>query len=615
MDNPQIVKINQIIIQSKDTTTGLRKSLAEHLTSIMTKQVHQRGGSLYCGLTLMGVLCLVVFRLLPGTSFGVYAMPDERNIYHIRDGLHVPCTFFDTVNLTGYTPFPNGSYSYEGVLIPSHLVGQYNYIYKDLVERVDVDWHPRGCICRLKACLNICCPWGQVYNSEKEECNNDTTDTRIWPQPVMNVTFDNSSTQSVNIFKQFAVQSFRPCPKMFSLQPEINDFDDYLLFQNGSMLRLDDHNYINKSEFCLVVSYVNETDLYYSLNPANCDTDTEHTTVKIINAYAMLFSIPFMMLTIAVYLLIPELRNQHGKSLVCYLMGLSSGYTALCCVLLLKNLDPDDFSCKVFGYTAYFCFMSAFFWLNVISFDLWHNFRGTRGINRFQEKKRFLFYSLYSWGAALIFLAFTWIAQEQTDWPADLKPGIGGGQYCWLDMRNWSAMIYFFGPILAIIVANTVMFVMTSVKIHGVQREMARIIAREDSTKNLRTEKDKFGLFLRLFLIMGVTWSSEIISYFVGNDKKWSKIFYISDLCNAMQGFLIFMLFVMKKKVKHLITNRTIRVRSLRQTETNTTMAGSNFSVRQRFMDASSHIRRLVVIRNAFANAATTTSGVHSHAV
>lgn len=60
---------------------------------------------------------------------------------------------------------------------------------------------------------------------------------------------------------------------------------------------------------------------------------------------------------------------------------------------------------------------------------------------------------------------------------------------------------------------------------------------------------------------MGVTWSSEIMSYVVGSDKKWSKIFYVSDLCNAMQGFLIFMLFVLKKKVKHLISNRYVSAR------------------------------------------------------
>lgn len=35
------------------------------------------------------------------------------------------------------------------------------------------------------------------------------------------------------------------------------------------------------------------------------------------------------------------------------------------------------------------------------------------------------------------------------------------------------------------------MFVLTAMKIHMVQREMARIMAREDSTKSLRTEKDK----------------------------------------------------------------------------------------------------------------------------
>ncbi|KAH8274990.1 hypothetical protein KR018_008390 [Drosophila ironensis] len=533
----------------------------------MPKQIQQRGGSLYCGVTLLGVLCLMFFRVIPGLNFGAYVMAEPPR----KEGIHVACKFHDTVNLTGHHRFPNGSYEYEGLIIPEHLVGNYDYIFKSLVDRVEVPQHVRGCVCQIKPCINICCPWGETYNTELGECVNDTSDHRVWPKPVLNVTFDDNTTAAVNISQQFAVQSFRPCSKMFSLQPQINDFDGYLIYQNGSMFREDDSVTIDKNQYCLVPTYVNETDLAYSLNPANCDMNDEHSTVKIINSYAMLFSIPFMMLTIAVYLLIPELRNQHGKSLVCYLVGLSVGYTSLCIVQLKKRIDPDGIACKSFGYTAYFFFMSAYLWLNVISFDLWHNFRGTRGINRFQEKKRFLLYSLYSWGLAFVFLGFTWAAQEQTNWPAYLKPGIGDGTYCWLDMTNWSAMIYFYGPILVIVVANTTMFIMTAIKIHGVQREMARIIAGENSTKNLRTEKDnrfrparspfRFGLFLRLFLIMGVTWLSELISFFVGNDKNWSKLFYISDLCNAMQGFLIFMLFVMKKKVKHLITNRCSSVR------------------------------------------------------
>ncbi|XP_017843857.1 G-protein coupled receptor Mth2 isoform X2 [Drosophila busckii] len=537
----------------------------------MHLKMQPHSGPVYCGFTLCAVVCLVVFRLLPGNSFGVYAFNEER--YHERNGLHTRCSFFDTVDLTNSTSFPNGSYEYAGVIIPSHYVGTYDYVYKNLGDRYDVAPHKRGCICELKPCINMCCPWGEIYS--KNRCVKDNNTQQAWPEPMINVTLRNGSVESVDIYKQFVVQSFRPCTEMYSLAPEVNDYDKYWIFENGTMFRDDDKVFIYKNEFCLVPTKVNSTDLFYAINPANCDTLNEDSTVKIINGFAMLFSVPFMLLTIAVYLLVPELRNQHGKSLVSYLFGLSFGYSLLCGLVLVKNMDPYGMTCKMFGYTAYFFFMAAFFWLNVISFDLWHNFRGTRGINRFQEKKRFLLYSLYSWGSALVFLIFTMFVQEYTDVPDYLKPGIGSGLYCWLDMKSWSAMIYFFGPILIIIVANTVMFVMTAIKIHGVQREMARIIAREDSTKNLRTEKDKFGLFLRLFLIMGVTWILEILSYFVGTDKQVSKIFYVSDLCNAMQGFLIFMLFVLKKKVKHLITNRLFKQKSPGSSQSNSSSTNS----------------------------------------
>ncbi|XP_020714444.1 G-protein coupled receptor Mth2 isoform X2 [Ceratitis capitata] len=517
------------------------KSTKTHKLPTLPRRTQQMGGGICVAFALL--LCI----------------PPLVNAYnanlHQRDGMHVPCTFFDTVNVTGDPHFPNGSYLHDGLLIPSDLVGTYDYIYTDMVRRVEVEPHMRACVCKLKPCINICCPWGESYSTNESACVNDTE--YEWPQPMLNLTMPGESLKTVNMFRQFAVQNFRPCEFMFSLQPELGSFDDWKLFDNGTLLRVYDMVYLNKNEFCFHPTVANATtDTIYIINPANCNYDTDYSTIKTINAYAMLFSIPFMILTIVVYLSIPELRNQHGKSLVCYLIGLIIGYS----LLAMSSLQLDAYSslvfCKSLGYVAYYAFMAAFFWLSVISFDLWHNFRGTRGINRFQEKKRFLIYSLYAWGIPVPFLVFTWYAQEVADIPDYFKPGIGGGEYCWLDMRTWSAMIYFFGPIVLIIMANSVMFVLTAMKIHKVQREMARIMAREDSTKNLRTEKDKFGLFLRLFMVMGVTWSMEIFSYFVGADRGWAKIFYISDICNAIQGFLIFMLFVMKKKVKHLITNR-----------------------------------------------------------
>lgn len=92
----------------------------------------------------------------------------------------------------------------------------------------------------------------------------------------------------------------------------------------------------------------NDTSGRRYLNPANCEAGGG-ATVKIINAYAMLFSIPFMVLTIIVYLAIPELRNQHGKSLVCYLLGLIVGYSLLSACSLDVRLDVESVGCKVLG--------------------------------------------------------------------------------------------------------------------------------------------------------------------------------------------------------------------------------------------------------------------------
>uniref|UniRef100_T1GB10 Uncharacterized protein n=1 Tax=Megaselia scalaris TaxID=36166 RepID=T1GB10_MEGSC len=51
-------------------------------------------------------------------------------------------------------------------------------------------------------------------------------------------------------------------------------------------------------------------------------------------------------------------------------------------------------------------------------------------------------------------------------------------------------MIYFFGPILAMIAVNIVLFILTSLKIHKVQKELSKITARCESKRNLNSEKD-----------------------------------------------------------------------------------------------------------------------------
>lgn len=97
----------------------------------------------------------------------------------------------------------------------------------------------------------------------------------------------------------------------------------------------------------------------------------------------MILSVPFLMATFIVYALIPELRNVHGKSLMCYVFSLTLAYALLAFVQLYTNNDScrnggeclNKTVCATFGYIIYFAFMVSFFWLNVMCFDIFWTFR------------------------------------------------------------------------------------------------------------------------------------------------------------------------------------------------------------------------------------------------
>lgn len=54
-------------------------------------------------------------------------------------------------------------------------------------------------------------------------------------------------------------------------------------------------------------------------------------------------------------------------------------------------------------------------------------------------------------------------------------------------------------------------------------------------------------------MLMGVTWIMEGISYFA---SQGSPYFLITDIWNCAQGVLIFVLFVLKRRILQLIRKR-----------------------------------------------------------
>lgn len=97
-----------------------------------------------------------------------------------------------------------------------------------------------------------------------------------------------------------------------------------------------------------------------------------------------------------------------------------------------NEIECHKFYILFIGYIGYFSFMAAFFWLSVISFDLWQNFRITGPI-RIGQRKRFIMYSTYAWGVPLCLTCIVMIIQNSNvdDY---YKPGIGD-DYCWLKSK------------------------------------------------------------------------------------------------------------------------------------------------------------------------------------
>lgn len=73
----------------------------------------------------------------------------------------------------------------------------------------------------------------------------------------------------------------------------------------------------------------------------------------------------------------------------------------------------------------------------------------------------------------------------------------------------------------------------------------ARLQSRLAETEMLFPRR--FFLYLRLFLLMGLTWSMEAASWIF--DANSTSFFIISDVANSIHGFIIFGLFVCRPKV------------------------------------------------------------------
>lgn len=95
---------------------------------------------------------------------------------------------------------------------------------------------------------------------------------------------------------------------------------------------------------------------------------------------------PFTVATFLVYALIEELRNLHGKCLMCYVACLFVLHVDL--VLIQLRMFNTGHKCTFAGFLLYFGAVATNTWLSVMGFDIWQTFKYE--LNLFLSRRRFL---------------------------------------------------------------------------------------------------------------------------------------------------------------------------------------------------------------------------------
>ncbi|XP_034133692.1 G-protein coupled receptor Mth isoform X1 [Drosophila guanche] len=456
----------------------------------------------------------------------------------------MPCDFFDTVNVTGSQRLVNGSCLYQDLLIPSELMAEYTYTVLPDGTREPAETHLRGCVCKLRTCLRFCCHHSQLMGNG--QCSGSVDLTRL--NPYVNVTLQNGTVFRGHFQKEFILQSDlpKPCNEMYSLNDR-EETDQYTVFENGSLLRSYDNVTMSKRDYCLQPEHFKEGETAsLRIVAHNCAIKSGDKTGQ---TFVLICSLVCLSSTIIVYRCLKKLRNLHGNCFVCCLICLFMGYL----FLLLDLWELTNNFCATAGYTGYYFVMSTFLWLSVISWDLRSSLGSSQGAS-YQSKYLFLLYSIYAWGMAFIFTAVIYLVDHLVEDNPENEPWMPGVTYysCWIKTHDWSAMLYLYGPMLIVIIFNSTMFILTAIEIIAVKRQLQVVVDRQERKQKHNSDKQTYGLFLRLFIIMGVNWSLEIVSYLVQNHEFWKRVLRVADYFNWSLGIIIFCLFVTKLSVLKL---------------------------------------------------------------
>ncbi|KAK7080824.1 hypothetical protein SK128_000239 [Halocaridina rubra] len=417
------------------------------------------------------------------------------------------------------------------VLAPSHTDDEVEDYYMDHSLQWPLQEH-QLVSADANVTVSICCGSDQIFNIGRMECTKGPT------KPV--ITFHYENGDPVEYQFAYNVRAGFPNCSFYNLQPEIEPEDAFYLLPDGSMKMSTKSisRTLPGDQFCILATEDGMEALVCFPDTSPQKAEFDRVVYQTLYPVGLIISAIFLLATLVVYCLVVELRDLLGRCLMCSVSALCIAQISTVVVQMGTHLLSMT-ACIISAVMMHFWYLSAFFWLNVICFNVFITIWWKSDASYGRVSKWFAMYSAYAWGLALLITSIA-LARDFSEGfknSALPKPDFGHAR-CWFSGDN-ALIIFFYGPTSVILGINVILFVASACKLCLLNKSsQARVF--------------QFSLYLKLFVLMGITWIFEVISFFVQkhtSDSTSNYVWLVFDLINIMQGMIIFIVFVCRRAV------------------------------------------------------------------
>jgi len=432
------------------------------------------------------------------------------------------------------------------------------------------------------SCISLCCPykhiWAKDENWEQPRC-------KEYMQPAYTCTPD-IAYENVDVWK--GMPSFLrglnepfTCPKGASL---VSVEDAYMNFSVSSVGKLIASypgvvDTFNNSMFCIL--YKQEPKGLLSKAYRVCLQQSEkegEDFTTIFYSLALLISLLFLLLTLLVYLISPDLHKPlFGKIILGFIINNCVAYVSAIIKNLTKNtLKVNSRPCILLGYVILYAFVCLFLWINAMAANIFFKFTSLASSSR-NNSSKFKYYVLYVQGLPLLFCSAVALIDNYgpCDWTL---PEMGAAQCFlgspWESQWNGSSLfsnsefIYFQSIMLLLQSVNIILFLITLSHFIKHWTLAGKVLQVEN--------RGNFSIVIKLFIIMGIPWLGDFLSHMVTlgpASNMWLR--FALDLMNLFSGVLVFLVLVCKAQLMQRLVNKLHRNEQYLPTETTLTTRSS----------------------------------------